>query len=334
MPARPTVSILCGLVLVALLAAPAAQAKAFPTVYYLKDAMGPNGERIPVGDGDLSTLPLPLPPDPNDPANTTRLQEQEGPSRTIYPLASAVAPVQFVANASRNTGRVYGVVYTILVLPKTPAMQNAVLNISLVALPKDPQVPPPLGGGGQVLAWARLPLNYTQSNLPNATRFVPENATSPQEALNQTRDEALAYGLTTLASWYAVAILDDSKKDYFIDATVEAGARLALRFVLENGTAYSPHPAIPPQQAPIPVGAGQPILYDTFLTGSYVFVPWYTQDPAPPPPTSTSKAPSSSTSGTATSGTGTSSKPAMVLPFGVLVAVALVGAMMARRRLA
>ncbi|MCA1819436.1 MAG: hypothetical protein LC620_05210, partial [Halobacteriales archaeon] len=173
---------------------PAADARAQPATYFLKDAEVSPGHRVPIGDGDMSLLPPPPLPDPAHPENTT-LQPS---SRVIYPYASLAVPTQFVANASRNTGRIYGVVAAYLFLPKTPAMQSASLNVSLVELPKDKPAVPDVGGGGRVLAWGHVPLDYHNTTLPNATAFVPPNATNdPQGAVNYTAAELAAYGITT-----------------------------------------------------------------------------------------------------------------------------------------
>jgi len=304
---------------------PAAQARSQPALYFLKDAEVSPGHRVPVGDGELSSLPPPPLPDPAHPENTT-LQPS---TRVIYPYLDAVAPAQFVANASANTGRIAGVVAAYLFLPKTAAMQSGTLNVSLVVLPKDPAVPPALGGGGQVIAWARVPLDYKNESLPNATSFVdPSNATNdPQGTVNYTAGQLLVYGITTVYSSAALVFLDDAVKDYVIDVTVPTDARIGLRMVLENGSAVAPLPGVP-----VPVGAGQDIVYDFGLAFSLVVVPWYAPDPpAPPASTTTSRAPTSST-GPASSGTSTSTtnaSPALPVFYGTLVLVAVA---MARRK--
>lgn len=276
--------------------APAAEAKSKPQLYFLKDVEVSPGHRAPIGDGELSVLPPP-PIDLVNPANNTPPS-----SRVIYPYASAVAPVQFVANASANTGRIRGVITGYLFLPKTPAMQSATLNVSLVVLPKDPAVPPELGGGGKAIAWAKIPLDYQNQTLPNATSWAPQNVTDPRGAVNYTAAQVLSYGITTLYSSGALVFLDDATRDYVVDVEVPADARLGLRMVLENGSAIPPLPG-----APVPIGAGQDIVYDFGLAFSLVMVPWYEADPPvtstsppppPPPPTSSSGAAPSSTSST------------------------------------
>jgi hypothetical protein len=301
--------------------APLADARSQPALYFLKDAKVTDDRRAPVGDGVLSTQPPP-PIDLNNPANNTP------PSvRLIFPYTDALLPTQFVANSSQNTGRLFGVIAAYLFLPKSPALQSATLNVSLYALPKDPEVPPPLGGGGDLIAWARLPLNYENSTLPNATSFVPQNVTDPQGAVNYTAAQLVAYGLTTVYSSGALVYLDDAVQDYFVDRTIDSEARLALRLVLENGTAVGP---LPPQQ--VPIGAGQTIVYDFGLAFSLVLIPWFEQDPPqppppPPPPRTTTTSPT-----TQPTPTTTTTKASIALPFGILVALALGAAWTARRR--
>lgn len=320
-------AILSTMLLVAVAALAPVAAKPQPVIYFLKDAEVSPGYRLPIGDGELSTLP-PAPLDLVNPANNTPPS-----TRVIYPYASAVLPTQFAANASANTGRIHGVVAAYLFLPKSPAMQSATLNVSLVALPKDPEVPPPLGGGGDLIAWARVPLDYENTTLPNATSWVELNATDPQSMVNYTSGQLLAYGITTLYSSGLLVYLDDNVPDYLVDRTIDPEARLALRLTLENGTAISPLPAVPQ-----PVGAGQDIVYDFALAFSLVLVPWYAPDDQLPPTQTTTTRPATTTSPGATSNPGgpsgtTTTTEAPVLPFGILVLLALGSAWLVRRRL-
>ncbi|MFO1532674.1 MAG: hypothetical protein ABR562_03100, partial [Thermoplasmatota archaeon] len=117
-------------------------------------------------------------------------------------------------------------------------------------------------------------------------------------------------------------------KDYIVDATVDPQARLALRLVLENGTAITPLPGVP-----VPVGGGQDIVYDFGLAFSLVLVPWYAPDPpvtttshtpahTAPPPTSTGAKPVTTT---------TTTKGSPSLPV-LAVGLAVVAAAIATRR--
>jgi len=347
---------LAALALAALLAAaPLAAAKPAPALYFLHDApLAAGTPPSPLGDGIMNATPPP-------PLNLTDPTQDTPPStRTILPAEQAVLPVQFVANASANTGRIYGVVIAYLFLPKSPALQSGVLNVSLVELPADPSTPPPVGGGGTPIAWARLDLSdHTASgDLPdnftdpaaaaqfvadhaqsqangtanNVTYFAPSNVTDPAGTAAELEGKLLVTGITTVYSSGHLLYLDDAKRDYVVDHQVDPKARLALRMVLENGTSPGGLPGLPAA-----VGAGQDVIYDFLLAPSLVSVPWYAPDPPKPPappPTShtatTGPGPSQGGHGTSTTTT-TKTKGSPGVPE-VAVLAGLVGVAVAMRR--
>jgi hypothetical protein len=279
-----------------LVAAPAASALPKPALYFLHDAPLPTlpapAPGLPatgnlVAEGQLTTVPPPgLPPvNTADPTQLPATAEgaKAPQTRMILPGEDMVVPVQFVtSNTTANTGRIFGPVVTLLFLPNTPLVQNGNLTVQLVALPKDAS-PTDLPPKGDVLASGRIRLDYQNSSLPPPTALVPPNPNDPQAALGYVQAQLLAYGLTQLASSYKVAFLLNDTRGYIVDKAVDPASKVALRLVLEPGS--SP--------LPIAFGAGQPLLYNSTLTPSFVYVPWYAADPPRPVPTYTAPSPHS-----------------------------------------
>lgn len=300
-----------------LLMASTASAASKPAVYFWRDA-SVQGQKVPVGDGILSTIP----PAPADLENVTN-NEAPG-TRMIFPFVDAAIPQQFVTiNTTNNQARIYGPILVFAFVPKTPAIANANLSFELVYLP--PGAAPT--AAGEVIGRASVAVDGGNQTLPDPTTFVPPNPGNPEEALAYIQTQLLIYGLTKLSEGRVIAFLDDDVKDYVVDKTVDANGTLALRLALEPGSS-------PLGQ---PLGAGQPIVYDFALTPSLVYVPWYAPDPVKTPtktPTGTATPSPTSTSPSKTI-TSSSSSDGKKSPDAGLVAFAAIGmlAYALRRRL-
>ena len=260
----------------AVLVAVPALAAPQPHLYFLKD-----GAVRGAGDGIL-TLDPPPPPDLQNPANNS------APGmRMILPAQHNVAPVQFVqVNSTENTGRVWGPVIVALWAPKWATNQHGNITVSLVEL--KPSAVPAIGGGGRVLASASTANNYENTTLPNGTALMPPEPTNVTAALAHVQGQLLAYALTEALKPPIILLLDDDVKDYIIDEEVDPEARLVLRMQLDpnEGSALSPLGQ--------PTAVGQAIQYDFGLWPSFVYIPWYAEDPPRPTP-ATKPAPTATT---------------------------------------
>ncbi|HUR60861.1 MAG TPA: hypothetical protein VM286_00660 [Candidatus Thermoplasmatota archaeon] len=345
-PSAVTLAALAILVL-----APSAAALPQPAVYFLRDTPFPETPTLPIpvglphlpvtglplGDGQLVLLSPPgLPPVPSnatDPNQLLTLLQKTNATqqRVIFPEQQLVRAAQFVSNSSANTGRIYGPVVVLLVLPNTPAMQNANLSVELVIVPKDAS-PTDLPAKGAVIASSSFVMDFDSDNLPNATNLVPPDPTNPPAALGYIQAQLLAYGFTQLTGSYKIAFLTNATNSLILNEVVDKESTVALRLVLEQGS--SP--------APIPAGAGQPVVYWNALTPSFVYVPWYGEDPARTTPTyskspSGTRAPgsfgggSSGTGGVDTTTTSKKKTPGFEVPFMVIGLAALV--LVARKRM-
>lgn len=339
---HPSAAAFAAVALAILVLAPAAGALPQPSVYFFRDAQFPDGTPqapvvtgIPMAPGELVTLSPPGLPALNqsDPASlpATAMDTKAPQTRMILPGQDLVLPVMFNSNASANTGRIYGPIITLLFLPKSPTVQHGNVTVQLVVVPKGTSltaVPP----AGEVIASTTFSMDAgnTTSFLPNATSMVPPNPTDPQAALAYVQGQLLAYGFTTLASSYKIAFLLNETKSFIIDKTVDKESTVQMRLSLAPGS--SP--------LPIAAAAGQPVAYWNILTPSFVYVPWYAEDPPQKTPTyTTAPRPSATTSspngggspdGTDSSSTTKKKTPSIEVPLLVLGLAAL--ALVARRR--
>ena len=299
---------LLSLVIAMVLLAPAAVAAPQPNLYFLRDAEVGG----PAVDGLLDLAP-PAPADLQNPANNTPPD-----ARTVGP----VLPVQFVRpTGDNNTGRLLGPVIIALWAPDTQTVQEGTLLVELVEYPETASVIELEGG---VLAAIAIPIVAGNLTPPDPSGWVPPDPTDPEGSAAFIAGQALAYGLPVLlqAPYIIVMTAEDGSA---LDIAVAETSRLGVRFSLG-----------PAEGAALPVanGAGLVLEYDFGLAPSFVYIPWYAEDPPKTPSSSTSKTPSS-TSASSSSSSGpaepSSDSPALLVGIPILVLAAVV--LMMRRRL-
>ncbi len=296
------------LLLVAILAiASAGAAAAQPAIYFMRDV-----DDRPIGDATLEVT-APPPADLNNPANNTP------PSvRNVGPFLHE----QFVRPTSdNNTGWLVGPVIIGLWAPETPLIDEATLVIEFGLFTAGTN---PLMQDAEVLASARVPIEGGNITPPDPMRFIPPDPTNPEGSANHIAAEAIAYAAPMLLQAPYVLLLENNGTQV-LNQEVPVDAKVGVRFILEppNGSAL-----------PLPVGAGQPIEYDFGLAPSFLYVPWYVPDPAPTnQPSSSTTTSSSTTSGAPTTIGPEPTEDEKDSPVPVLVPLALLIALLVRRRI-
>jgi MYXO-CTERM domain-containing protein len=220
--------------------------------------------------------------------------------RFVFPVASGVEPVQFLTAANEtHPARIKGPVLVNVVPGPSPVLHGN-LTATLVEVPEgydpvklpidlpiglpisDPVLPPPAGPAPlRVLATVNIPVDANSSKLPDPTLLVPPGEPDPADpagyaqAVAGYEEAQLLPFILNLPTYHLVNV----------DVTVNATSRLALVLSLTQGD--SP--------LPLPAGAFATAEYDSLLSLSYVFVPWYSPDKTPVKTTPT-KTPAKTTS--------------------------------------
>ncbi len=188
--------------------------------------------------------------------NATLPNGTEPAARPILVGQENLLPVRFATPAGEaHPDRLYGPLFIGLWTGES-AVLNGNLTATLYELTAAGAVP---------LANASVALDLNASEAPDPTSLVPPDPTDPQAAVLYVVAQALPLVLNPPQLLYLGVV----------DIPFSEDAQFAIGFRLDAGS--SP--------LPVPVGAFAQVQYDSILTPSFVYAPWYAPDPPRPTPT-------------------------------------------------